>query len=178
MNKRKKILIGAAACAIIAAAAAVLSGGKKQAQPAGMMKMAQEAALPVVKAANPGKGDISLTTGLTGTVEPSDVVYIYAKASGDVTSVLVKAGDTVAAGDVLLEIDTKQVESARNSMESAEISLSEAQSNLSRQQILYASGDLSDQEYEQYSNKVKSARLQYEAAKLAYDKPVSYTHLF
>lgn len=177
MDKKKKIKIGAAAAGVIiaAAAAAVFLGGKKQAQPAGMMKQAQEAAVPVVKAANPATGNISLTTGLTGTVEPSDVVYIYAKASGDVTSVLVKAGDTVAAGDVLLEIDTKQVETARNSMESAEVSLSEAQSNLSRMQILYASGDLSDQEYEQYSNKVKSARLQYEAAKLAYDKQVEYS---
>lgn len=60
-------------------------------------------------------------------------------------------------------------------MDSASVSLSEAQSNLSRMQILYASGDLSDQEYEQYSNKVKSARLQYESAKLAYDRQVEYS---
>ena len=59
-------------------------------------------------------------------------------------------------------------------MDSASVSLSEAQSNLSRMQILYNSGDLSDQEYEQYSNQVKSARLQYESAKLAYEKQVEY----
>ena len=40
---------------------------------------------------------------------------------------------------------------------------------------MYASGDLSDQEYEQYTNKVKSARLQYESAKLAYDRQVEYS---
>ena len=178
MDKKKKIKIGAAFAGIIivAVAAAALFGGKKQARPSGMMGQ-QQAALPVVKAANPTTGSISLTTGLTGSVEPSDVVYVYAKASGDVTAVFVKAGDTVAAGDVLCEIDTKQVETAQNSMDAAEVTLAEAQNNLSRMQILYASGDLSDQEYEQYSNKAASAKLQYEAAKLAYDRQVEYSRV-
>ncbi|MBS6646495.1 MAG: efflux RND transporter periplasmic adaptor subunit [Clostridiaceae bacterium] len=178
MDKKKKIKIGAACAGIIivAVAAAALFGGKKQARPSGMMGQ-QQAALPVVKAANPTTGSISLTTGLTGSVEPSDVVYVYAKASGDVTAVFVKAGDTVAAGDVLCEIDTKQVETAKNSMDAAEVTLAEAQNNLSRMQILYASGDLSDQEYEQYSNKAASAKLQYEAAKLAYDRQVEYSRV-
>lgn len=177
MDKKKKMKIGAALAGVIivAAAAAVLLGGKKQAQPSGMMMGQQQTALPVVKAANPTTGNISLTTGLTGTVEPSDVVYVYAKASGDITSVLVKAGDTVAAGDILCEIDTQQVDAAKNSLESAEVSYAEAQSNLSRMQILYASGDLSEQEYEQYQNKAASAKLQYEAAKLSYDKQVEYS---
>lgn len=131
--------------------------------------------VPVVKAVNPTRGDIRLTSGLTGTVEPADVVYVYAKASGDVTAVMVKAGDTVTAGQVLCEIDTKQVETARNSLDAAEVSLSEARSNLNRMQILYASGDLSAQDYEQYSNKAKSAQLQYESAKLAYDRQVEYS---
>lgn len=178
MDKKKKIKIGAACAGIIivAVAAAALFGGKKQARPSGMMGQ-QQAALPVVKAANPTTGSISLTTGLTGSVEPSDVVYVYAKASGDVTAVFVKAGDTVAAGDVLCEIDTKQVETAKNSMDAAEVTLAEARNNLSRMQILYASGDLSDQEYEQYSNKAASAKLQYEAAKLAYDRQVEYSRV-
>ena len=178
MNKKKLIIIGVAVIGVAAAALAAskfLGGNKKQ---AGAMMMAQkEAAVPVVKAANPFTGNISLSTGLTGTVEPSDVVYVYAKASGDVTDVLVKAGDTVAAGDVLLEIDTEQVETARNSMEAAEVSLSEAQSNLNRMQILYAGGDLSDQEYEQYVNRVTSSRLQYESAKLAYDRQMEYSRV-
>ena len=46
------------------------------------------------------------------------------------------SGDMVEQGQVLCEIDTEQVETARNSMDSASVSLSEAQSNLSRMQIL------------------------------------------
>ena len=173
MDKKMKVRIGIGAAIAVAAVLLMLSGKKKGQQ--GPVGMGQEAAATIVKAQKPSVGDISLTTGLTGTVEPSDVVYVYAKASGDVTSVLVKAGDMVEQGQVLCEIDTEQVETARNSMDSASVSLSEAQSNLSRMQILYASGDLSDQEYEQYSNKVKSARLQYESAKLAYDRQVEYS---
>ena len=71
--------------------------------------MVQEAAT-LVKAAVPTTGSLSLTTGLTGTVEAADVVYVYAKASGDVTDVKVKAGDMVEQGQVLCEIDTEQVD--------------------------------------------------------------------
>jgi RND family efflux transporter MFP subunit len=174
MNKSRKIIIGAAAgiAVVIAVALAVSRTGQK---PAGNMGMAQESLVTVVKADTPQTGEIKSTTSLTGTVEPADVVHVYAKASGDVTAVLVKAGDVVSQGQVLFEIDTDQVDSAKNSMESAAISLSEAQSNLSRMQLLYSTGDLSDQEYEQYSNAVKSAKLQYESAKMNYEKQVEYS---
>ena len=172
------MIIGGAALVAVAAAVLLLGGGKDKAAggPAGGPRGgAMSANVPVVKAVNPTRGDIRLTSGLTGTVEPADVVYVYAKASGDVTAVMVKAGDTVTAGQVLCEIDTKQVETARNSLDAAEVSLSEARSNLDRMQILYAGGDLSAQDYEQYSNKAKSAQLQYESAKLAYDRQVEYS---
>ncbi len=68
---------------------------------------------PVVTVQTPHMGDILLTTDLVGTIEPADIVYIYPKAGGDVTAVNVKAGDVVAAGQVLLEIDTKQVDTSR-----------------------------------------------------------------
>lgn len=178
MSKSKKVKIGIAAgiIVIIAVILIVTKGGQKTgAGPGGGMPMVQEASVTVVKAGNPTSGDIALTTGLTGTVEPSDVVHIYAKAAGDVTAVNIKAGDVVTEGQVLFEIDTEQVETAKNSMDSSAVSLSEAQSNLSRMQILYSSGDLSEQEYEQYSNAVKSAQLQYESAKLAYERQVEYS---
>ena len=106
------MIIGGATVVAVAAAVLLLGGGKNKASggPAGGPRGgAVSANVPVVKAVNPTQGDIRLTSGLTGTVEPADVVYVYAKASGDVTGVMVKAGDTVTAGQVLCEIDTKQV---------------------------------------------------------------------
>ncbi|MCD7992676.1 MAG: efflux RND transporter periplasmic adaptor subunit [Clostridia bacterium] len=174
MNRSRKIKIGIAAGIIVILAVAMMmtKGGKKS---KGGMPLGQETSVTVVKAEHPSSGDIILTTGLTGTVEPSDVVHIYAKAAGDVTAVYVKAGDMVTQGQVLFEIDTEQVETAKNSMDAASVSLSEAQSNLRRMQILYSGGDLSEQEYEQYVNGVKSAQLQYESAKLAYERQVQYS---
>ena len=185
MNKKKMIMIGIGVVAVAAAGAGFFlrtkqggaagggPGGRGMGGPGGG-GMVQEAA-NLVKAAVPTPGSLSLTTGLTGTVEAADVVYVYAKASGDVTAVHVKAGDIVQAGQILCEIDTEQVDSARNSLESARVNLTQAQNNLSRMQVLYQGGDLSDQEYEQYSNSVKSARLQYESAKMAYDRQVEYS---
>ena len=74
-------------------------------------------------------------------------------------------------------IDTKQVESAENAMESARLSYESAQSTLSRQELLYAGGDISEQEYEQYQNQAESSRLAYESAKMSYETQVEYSNI-
>lgn len=184
MKKKNIILCAAAGVVVVAAAAGVTvmkgsSGGDKQGMgggpgggPGGMQQQTQTT---VVRAEEPETGNIYLTTELTGTVEPDDVVHVYAKASGDITAVNVKAGDTVTKGQVLFTIDTEQVDTAKNSVDSAAVNLQKAQSNLARMQILYDGGDLSDQEYEQYTNAVKTAQLQYNSAKTSYDQQVGYS---
>lgn len=181
LSRKKKIAAGAAAVAVLflvfSVGKAISGGGNRGGGPGGMpggMAMMNDT-IPTVSVVTPETGSIELSTSLTGEVEPSDVVYVYAKASGDVTDVLVKAGDTVQAGQVLLQIDTDQVDTARNSMESAQVSYAQAQDTFNRQQILYANGGISEQEYQQSANSVKTARLQYESAKLAYDKQVEYS---
>ena len=187
MKKKNIILCAAAGVVVVAAAAGVTamkgsSGGDKQGMgggpgggPGGMGEMEQQTQTTVVRAEEPETGNIYLTTELTGTVEPDDVVHVYAKASGDITAVNVKAGDTVTKGQVLFTIDTEQVDTAKNSVDSATVNLQKAQSDLARMQILYDGGDLSDQEYEQYTNSVKTAQLQYNSAKTAYDQQVGYS---
>ncbi len=167
MNKTK--IIGAAACAVLA----VLVAGR-------IFKpneIGQAVALPVMEAENPVIGDIRLTTSVIGSIEPSDVVYIYPKASGDVTAVNVQAGDIVTQGQVICTIDTKQVETAKSTMDEAALALKQAQSDLARQQILYASGGISAQEYEQYQDSVTSASLQYDQAKYNYETQLEYSEI-
>ncbi|HIT65153.1 MAG TPA: efflux RND transporter periplasmic adaptor subunit [Candidatus Ventrimonas merdavium] len=180
----RKRMIAAAAVVVLAAAAGTAlymrSGKETAGGPGGMAGGAMpgggmESSAAVVRAAVPDRGDLSVTSSLTGTVEAGDVVYVYAKAAGDVTAVHVKAGDTVQAGQVLCEIDTEQVETAKNSLDSAQISLAEAQSSWNRIQLLYSGGDVSQQEYEQSSNALRSAQIQYDSAKLAYDRQVEYS---
>ena len=132
---------------------------------------------PVVSVETPHMGDILLNTDLVGTIEPADIVYIYPKAGGDVTAVNVKAGDTVAAGQVILEIDTKQVDASRTSMEAAKVAYDDAQSTLARMAPLHASGFVSDKEFEGYQTNAEAKRLQYESAKIAYENQMEFSHV-
>ena len=149
----KKVIAGAAVVAVAAAVVVlVLPRFRKQ------ERFAAPVSLPVVETELPVTGDIRLTTSVIGKVEPSDVVYIYPKASGDITSVNIKAGEVVTEGDVICTIDTRQVESSKNSLESARVNLSHAREELARQQIVYSGGGISDQAFAQYKNSWKTRR--------------------
>ena len=140
-------------------------------------EFAEAVPLPVVETEKPQTGDISLMTSLLGKIEPSDVVYLYPKASGDVTEVNVKAGDIVNEGDVICRIDTKLVETAKASLDAAVLQLSQAQTALSRMEILYQAGGISTQAYEQARDQVTSARIQKDQAQFTYDTQVSYSQI-
>ena len=183
---RKKIVIAVIVLIVLAAAAGALFYFKKgsAAGGAGMPGAtgagrtgagAQQSSYAMVRASVPSRGDVSVTSSLTGTVAAADVVYVYAKTSGDVTAVRVKAGDYVKEGDLICTIDTNQVDSVKNQLDSAEISLNNARSNLERMEILHGGGDITDQEYEQYKNNVKTAELQYDTARLNYETQLSYS---
>ncbi|WP_125143379.1 efflux RND transporter periplasmic adaptor subunit [Clostridium transplantifaecale] len=167
---KKKVLI---AGAVVAAAFVVVLG-------CGLFRHTEEAeaaALPNVETVQPHIGSIYLTTDLTGTVEPEEVIYIYPEVTGTVTDVSIKAGDIVARGQLLCVIDTKQVESYRNTLETAELALKEAQTELTRQQVLYSSGGISQQVYESYVNTAERARLSCEQARRNYENQVSYSQI-
>ena len=176
-NKKKTAIIAVVVVLVLAAFFMRFKGGSKGGSGGGPggMQDTQMDNVATVAAENPKIGTIERTTSTSGTVEASDVVYVYAKASGDVTGVNVSVGDMVTAGQLLCTINTEQVETAKNSMDSASVNLTEAQSNLSRMQLLYQGGDISDQEWEQYQNQAKTAQLNYESAKLNYDRQVEYS---
>lgn len=176
-NKKKTAIIAVVVLIVLTALFMRFKGGSKGGPGGGPggMQDTQMDNVATVAAENPKIGTIERTTSTSGTVEASDVVYVYAKASGDVTGVNVSVGDMVAAGQLLCTINTEQVETAKNAMDSASVNLTEAQSNLSRMQLLYQGGDISDQEWEQYQNQAKTAQLNYESAKLNYDRQVEYS---
>ena len=124
---------------------------------------------PSVQVENPAVDTISISTDLTGTVEPADVVYVAAMGSGEVLEVYVNQGEMVEKDQTLFKIDNKQLESARIQLNTAKVSLDDAQTNLNRMKVLYDSGDISAQAYEQVVNGVSMAKLQYDGAKLNYD---------
>lgn len=136
----------------------------------------EAAPLPNVTIETPARRDITLESGLIGTIQPSDILYVTPKVAGEIQQVLVSAGDVVKQGQALCRIDNKkQIDNARIQMDSAAVALQNAQSNLNRMQVLFASGDISAQSFEQVQVQARSAQLQYQAAKLGYDTQVEYS---
>ncbi len=168
---KKKIVVGGIVVAIAAVAAIAVPRALKKNAPV------EEAALPVVDVQTPETGTIELFRELVGSVEPSDVVYIYPKMAGEVTEVFVKAGDVVEEGQPICTIDTKQVDAARLSLESAAQALQDAQTNLARQQALFQAGDIASAMLEQAQTAAKNAQIQYDSAKLNYDHQMEYANI-
>lgn len=167
----KKGIIMAAGVAVVLAAVVVLPKVLRS------KTVVEEAPVPVVEVQKPELGSIELYRNLVGTVEPSDVVYIYPKMAGEVTDVFVKAGDMVQEGQDICRIDTKQVDAARLSLEGAQVALNNANTNLARQQALFAAGDISSAAFEQAQSQADSARIQYDTAKLNYDNQMEFSNI-
>lgn len=166
---KKKVVIAGVVVAVIAVAAGISAMRKKPVE--------EEALIPVVNVENPQMGSIELYRSLVGKVEPSDVVYIYPKAAGEITDVFVKAGDMVQEGQPICKIDTKQVEAARLQMESAQQAMNDANTNLGRQQALFAAGDIASVAFEQAQTQAKNAQIAYDSAKLNYDYQVEFANV-
>ena len=164
----KVVIAGVVVAAIAVVAGLSLSRGKQT---------EEETLIPVVNVENPQTGSIELYRSLVGKVEPSDVVYIYPKAAGEITDVFVKAGDMVQEGQPICKIDTKQVEAARLQMESAQQAMNDANTNLNRQQALFAAGDIASVAFEQAQTQAKNAQISYDSAKLNYDYQVEFANV-
>lgn len=169
MKKSGKVII--TAVVVIGAAALILPRFLKP------KEQVVAASLPVVTIQNPEMGDIKLTTALIGSVEPSDIVYVIPKAAGEVKEVYAKAGDTVKEGQQLCYIDTKQVDAAKISLDTTAVNMQDAKNSLDRMSVLFASGDISKQTYEQTESGYNLAKLQYESAKLNYDNQVEFSSI-
>ncbi len=161
---KKKVFIIAGVVVIVAAVAGltlprVLEGKKEE--------LVAEVP-PAVTVEKPETRTIELSNELIGTIEPDSIVHVTPLGAGEITSVGVKTGDMVSAGQLLCVIDTKQVESSRITSETARITYEDAKKNLDRYSVLYAAGDVAEADYQSLVDKVEMARLQYENAKIAY----------
>ncbi len=92
------------------------------------------------------KSTISTTITGSGQVSASQQVEIKAKASGEVTSVVIKKGQKVKTGDNLLTINSgdayEDVRDAQDNVESARLSLEELQAEAGERSVLQAENAL------------------------------------
>ncbi len=97
--------------------------------------------------------DIIVDAQATGTVEPIEVVEVKSQASGLVLKMPVETGTNVQPGDLIVQIDTRdlknQLDQAQADLRSSEASLEVAKSQKERSDELYKSRIITAQENEQ-----------------------------
>jgi HlyD family secretion protein len=119
---------------------------------------------PFVQTALVTRRTIVIDAEATGAVEPINVVEVKSKASGLITKMPVETGTLVKPGDLLVQIDTRDVQNQYNQVEAdlkaaqAKLQVSEAQKK--RSENLFKAKVITSQEYE-------SASLDFENSKAA-----------
>ena len=96
--------------------------------------------------------DITVSAQANGAIEPINVVDIKSKASGLIIKMPVDVGSQVKPGDLLVQIDTRDVQNqydqAAAALNSAKVNETVAASNLKRSKDLYAQRIITAQEME------------------------------
>jgi HlyD family secretion protein len=119
---------------------------------------------PFVQTALVTRRTIVIDAEATGAVEPINVVEVKSKASGLITKMPVETGTLVKPGDLLVQIDTRDVQNQYNQAEAdlkasqAKLQVSDAQKK--RSDELYKARVITSQE-------IESASLDYENSKAA-----------
>lgn len=121
---------------------------------------------------SPTKGTIERTTILNGKIEPRDEIQIKPQISGIISEVMVEAGQTVHAGDVIAKIkvvpEEGSLSAAKSRIENAKISLDDITSRYNRNKMLYDKKVISREEFETSSTELSKAREELKAAQDSY----------
>ncbi len=113
---------------------------------------AKKEAAPTVGTVAIDRRTITVDAQATGAVEPINVIEIKSKASGLIIKMPVEIGSQVKAGDLLVQVDTRDVkngyEQAAADSRSAQASLDVAIAQKKRSDELYKTRIITTQEYE------------------------------
>ena len=105
----------------------------------------------------------------SGTVRAKTISVISSRVMGTVTSLMVKEGDRVKAGQTLMTIDDRdmaeRVKAADKALEAARLNKSLADTTYKRYKEIYDERALTQQEMDQFETQKKVAEAEYERAK-------------
>jgi len=128
---------------------------------------------PFVQTAVVGRRTIVIDAQATGSVEPINVVEVKSKASGLITKMTVETGTLVKPGDLLVQIDTRDVQNQYNQA-NADLKAAQAKLQISEQQKkrndeLFKARVITSQEYEASSLDFESSKAAHIRADAALD---------
>ncbi len=108
------------------------------------------------------RGDLEIRVEAAGQVEPIRVVEVKSKAAGEITDLYVETGDLVEQGQLLAEIDPRDVRNAlaqaQADLDVAEARVQIARSQASRSEDLREANVVTQQEYESSVLELANAR--------------------
>ncbi len=126
--------------------------------------------LVTVKVARAETADVQLTIEAPASIYPQEQASISSKVTAPIQSLLVKKGDTVAAGQLIARVAnhdlvaqrTEALDRARSDASSTEAMLAQAQKNLERRQKLYEEGAITSRELLASQTEATQARANYD----------------
>ena len=117
-----------------------------------------------VNAVQAQQGKIVENTTVKGSIQAKENINVVPKASGRVTEVLVNVGDSVKEGQVMVRLESSEIQAqlrqAQAALSTAKSAYNNAKTNLARVESLYAEGAVSLQQLENARLNVESANPQ------------------
>src|SRR5215831_15727581 len=139
MNTRKMLLISGGVLALLVAIL-LYNKSRMDAKARGDIDKAIPVSVTTV-----GKMKVGEVESLTGTVTPANDVAIMSETEGRVTGVMVRVGDHVAEGQVIVRVDDELKEAA---LRTALANMEKARRNLDRFETLHVQNAVTDDQYE------------------------------
>jgi HlyD family secretion protein len=117
---------------------------------------------PTVQTALVTRRDIIVDAQANGTIEPIAVIEVKSKASGVITQMPVETGTRVQPGNLLVQIDTRDVQNrfdqAQAQLAAAQAKLEVAESDKKRNEEMYKARVITPQEYEKVAVDYENAK--------------------
>jgi len=117
---------------------------------------------PTVQTALVTRRDIIIDAQATGVIEPITIIEVKSKASGVITQMPVETGTHVNPGDLLVQIDTRDVQNrydqAKAQLDAAEARLQVSESDKKRNEDMYKARVITPQEFEKVAVDYENAK--------------------
>ena len=117
---------------------------------------------PSVQTALVARRDIIVDAQANGTIEPIAVIEVKSKASGVITQMPVETGTRVKPGDLLVQIDTRDVQNrfdqAQAQLAAAQAKLEVAEADKKRNEEMFKARVITPQEYEKVAVDYENAK--------------------
>jgi HlyD family secretion protein len=117
---------------------------------------------PSVQVATVTRRDIIVDAQANGVIEPIAIIEVKSKASGVITKMTVETGTHVNPGDLLVQIDTRDVQNrydqAKANLDAAEAKLSVAENDKKRNEDMFKARVITPQEYENVAVSYENAK--------------------